>query len=134
MISRNRMGARIANANGAEAQQQSRHWHDSAGASVGTLVATASPTQCAHANRVTVTMDRFDIDADAIVADVAALYAGSDLENNQPRTAAGCMAGPTDSDCGPVFAALGLPFGDAPAGSQRFFTVKAGAARTAQVP
>jgi uncharacterized repeat protein (TIGR04052 family) len=97
-------------------------------------VATASPTQCAHANRVTVTMDRFDIDADAIVADVAALYAGSDLENNQPRTAAGCMAGPTDSDCGPVFAALGLPFGDAPAGSQRFFTVKAGAARTAQVP
>ncbi len=97
-------------------------------------VATAAPTSCAHANRPTVTIERLDLDADVIVADVAALYAGSDLENNQPRTAAGCMSGSADSDCGPIFAALGLPFGEAPAAPQRFMTVKAGAARTAHSP
>ncbi len=96
--------------------------------------ATASPTSCAHANRVTVAFDTFDLDADLIVADVAALYAGSNLEENQPRTAAGCMSGPSDSDCGPVFSALGLPFNDAPAGAQRFLRAQAGAARTARAP
>jgi len=96
--------------------------------------ATASPTNCAHANRVTVAFEKFDLDADLIVADVAALYAGSNLEENQPRTAAGCMSGPSDSDCGPVFSALGLPFNDAPAGAQRFLRAQAGAARTARAP
>ncbi len=96
--------------------------------------ATASPTSCAHPNRPTVTFDRFDPDADVIVADVAALYAASDLESNQPRTAAGCMAGPMDADCGPIFAALGLPFGEASAGPQRFLSVRAGAARAARGP
>ncbi|MBX7118740.1 MAG: metallo-mystery pair system four-Cys motif protein [Gemmatimonadaceae bacterium] len=93
--------------------------------------ATEPPTRCGHANRVTVAFDRFDPDADLIVADVAALYAGSDLENNQPRTAAGCMSGPSDADCGPVFKVLGLAFGDAPAGPQSWLRAQPGAARAA---
>ena len=44
------------------------------------------------------------------------------------------MSGPSDADCGPVFAALGLPFNDAPAGPQRFLRVQAGGAAAAQAP
>ena len=96
--------------------------------------ATAAPTQCTYGNRATMQFDKFDLSRDVIVADVAALYAGSNLEENQPRTAAGCMSGPSDSDCGPIFTKLGLPFNDAPAVPQQFMRTKSGALRTARTP
>jgi hypothetical protein len=96
--------------------------------------ATAAPTQCTYGNRATMQFDKFDLSRDVIVADIAALYAGSNLEENQPRTAAGCMSGPSDSDCGPIFSKLGLPFNDTPAVPQQFMRAKSGAVRTARTP
>jgi len=96
--------------------------------------ATAPPAQCANGNRVTVRFDRFDAARDVVLADVAALYADSNLEENQPRTAAGCMSGPTDGDCQAIFAKLGLPFNGTPAGPQRFLRVQAGGLRTVRTP
>jgi hypothetical protein len=68
--------------------------------------------------------DDFNPARDVIVADVAALYRASDLEDNQAQTAAGCMSGPNDFDCAPIFRALGLPFGEAPGTPQRFMRVE----------
>lgn len=86
--------------------------------------ATTSPTACAQRNSATVRLADFDVARDVIVADVAALYRASDLEDNQPQTAAGCMSGPSDFDCAPIFRALGLPFGEAPSLPQRFLRVE----------
>jgi uncharacterized repeat protein (TIGR04052 family) len=49
-----------------------------------------------------------------VSVDLGALHAGSDLLSAPPAGdhMAGCMSGPTDPQCAPIFAALGLPFGD----------------------
>lgn len=86
--------------------------------------ASAPPTECAQRNAVTMRFDNVDLARDVIVADVAALYRESNLEDNQPQTAAGCMSGPSDRDCGPIFKALGLPFNDVPAAPQTFMRVE----------
>jgi len=86
--------------------------------------ASAPPTECAQRNAAPVRFEGFDLTRDEIVADVAALYRASDLEDNQPQTAAGCMSSPADFDCAPIFRALGLPFGAAPALPQRFLRVE----------
>ncbi len=91
---------------------------------VPTGTATAPPTDCAQRNAVPVRFEDFDLSRDVIVADVAALYRASDLEDNQTQTAAGCMSSPADFDCAPIFRALGLPFGAAPAAPQRFLRVE----------
>ncbi len=81
-------------------------------------------TACSTPNRVEAELDSFDPESDAIVADLAALVAGAPLEDNQPDTPVGCMAGPTDGDCAPLFENLGLPFGGSDAsGPQTFFSV-----------
>jgi len=81
-------------------------------------------TACAQRNEAQIELRNFDPTQQQIVLDVAALYAQSDLENNQEGTAAGCMSAPNDRDCGPIFAALGLPFADTPAAAQRLFRVE----------
>jgi uncharacterized repeat protein (TIGR04052 family) len=86
--------------------------------------ATSPPTACAQRNAVSIRLDDFDPARDEIVADVAGLYRGSNLEDNQPQTAAGCMSSPNDRDCGPIFRALGLPFNDVPAATQSFLRVE----------
>lgn len=88
--------------------------------------ATTVPTRCESPNRVAVALNGFDVTHDAIVIDVAELLNGADVTFNQPKTASGCMSGPTDNDCAPLFAALGLPFGSKPAGTQRIFRVERG--------
>jgi uncharacterized repeat protein (TIGR04052 family) len=87
--------------------------------------ATVIPTACAQPNRVTVTLPTFDAASQVVVADIAALVAGSNLNVNQIG-AAGCMSAPTDTDCPPIFQAFGLAFngGAAPA-SQTFFRAAA---------
>lgn len=86
--------------------------------------ASTVPTSCQHANRPQVAFDAFDVAQDVVNLDLAAMLRGADVTVNQPRTAMGCMSGPTDSDCAPVFASLGLPFGAAAATPQTAFRVR----------
>lgn len=93
-----------------------------------------APTSCAQPNRAEVRLPGFDPAADVIVADLAALLSRSDVRRNQPQTAMGCMSAPNDTDCGGLFASLGLSH---PSGTGRdtpafFRAAKAGTARTAQ--
>jgi hypothetical protein len=80
-------------------------------------------TSCANPNRVEVEWDTFDPDADTVVADYAALVDGATVGDDQAADV-GCMAKPTDTDCGPLFQNLGLPFGDQPGGTQSFFSAE----------
>lgn len=66
---------------------------------------------CDAPNRPTLTVTGLDLDAGAVTLDVAALYAGVDLDANTDGTAPGCMSQPTDPECAPSFAHLGLDFG-----------------------
>jgi len=84
------------------------------------------PTQCSEPNRPEVQFAAFDVSQDVVLADLAALLKDSNVDINQPNTAAGCMSGPEDSDCAGIFANLGLPFGGKPAGPQTFFRRQAG--------
>jgi uncharacterized repeat protein (TIGR04052 family) len=85
--------------------------------------ASTVPTSCTATNRPTVTLTGFDLTRDRVVADVAALVSGSDLNRNQGGPA-GCMSGTADLDCPPIFSAFGLPFaGGAPPVAQTFFRV-----------
>ncbi|MCE2902336.1 MAG: MbnP family copper-binding protein [Gemmatimonas sp.] len=93
-----------------------------------------SPASCAQPNRAEVRLPGFDPASDVIVADLAALLARSDVRRNQPQTAMGCMSAPNDTDCGGLFASLGLSH---PSSTGRdtpafFRAAKAGAVRTAQ--
>ncbi|WP_224361456.1 MbnP family copper-binding protein [Hyalangium versicolor] len=81
-------------------------------------------TSCEHPNRFEVEIATFDPSASqAVVLDVATLFAGSNLDTNQESTAPGCMAELNDQDCAPLFQRMGLGFGSTqanPAG-QVFF-------------
>jgi len=81
---------------------------------------------CARQNRGEVFLPRFDPQADTIVADLAALLADNDLTVNAPTTPPGCMAGPDDTDCGPMMQNLGVNFANGlpDASRQTFFQVR----------
>jgi uncharacterized repeat protein (TIGR04052 family) len=83
--------------------------------------ASVVPTACAQRNVAEIFLPAFDPATDIVVADVAALYAGNNLEQNQEGTAAGCMSSPTDRDCAAIFASLGLLFPGMPVTAQPFF-------------
>ena len=80
-------------------------------------------TSCANGNRVEVEFGAFDASASTVVADYAALVEGAALDQDMAPDA-GCMSKPADTDCGPLFANLGLPFGETPAGTQQFFSAE----------
>jgi uncharacterized repeat protein (TIGR04052 family) len=84
---------------------------------------TQPPTTCRNPNRAIVTLPRFDVDQNVIVADLARLVAKTNLTQNQPKTAPGCMSEPTDRDCQGIMAQLGLPFAGQFAIAQTFFSV-----------
>lgn len=79
---------------------------------------------CTNSNRAEVRLAQFDVAADTVVLDIATLFGGSDLAFNTTGTAKGCMSGTTDPECVPMFARLGLAFGDAAAGTQSVFANK----------
>lgn len=81
-------------------------------------------TSCSTPNRVDVELATFDPETGVVVADFEALVEGASLQENQPDTPVGCMAGPSDGDCGPLFSNLGLPFDGAEAGTQSFFSAR----------
>jgi cytochrome c peroxidase len=92
---------------------------------------TGETMTCTAPNRALVRLPDFDPDRDLIVADLAALLAGSDLEHGDPVYGPGCTAAADDADCAPVFQALGLPFGDGPVVPQSFFRAYKGDPSTA---
>ena len=81
-------------------------------------------TSCSTPNRVQVELATFDPDADRVVADYAMLVEGAALDMNQDETPVGCMAGPMDGDCGPLFDNLGLAFQGSTPPAQQFFSVE----------
>lgn len=83
--------------------------------------AVKPPTECTQPNRPQVTITQFDVDAESVVADVAALFAGNGGSENQV-----CMSSLKSATCAPMFAALGLPF-NAPATIPQTFLRKASA-------
>ncbi|MDD2700988.1 MAG: metallo-mystery pair system four-Cys motif protein [Sideroxydans sp.] len=85
---------------------------------------TLPPSECLHPNRVNIVFDKFDVNKDEVVADLAALLQEVNVDVNAPDTAPGCMSAENDADCPGIFAAFGLPFGEQPAVQQRFFTVR----------
>lgn len=86
--------------------------------------AIKAPTVCAQENRPVVTLADFDVDAESVVADIGALFAGNGGADNQV-----CMSSLKSATCGPMFASLGLPF-NAPATIPQTFLRKASAAPT----
>ena len=81
-------------------------------------------TGCDTPNRVAVEFSAFDPASDRVVSDYAMLVDGAELGVNQPETPVGCMSGPMDADCSPLFDNLGLPFGGSTPATQRFFSVE----------
>jgi uncharacterized repeat protein (TIGR04052 family) len=79
------------------------------------------PVSCRFPNRPTITLAGFDPARHVVAFDLAELLRDSNVDVNQPETAAGCMSAQTDVDCGGLFGALGLPFGSKGAGGQRVF-------------
>ena len=92
---------------------------------------TRVPVSCRAPNEVAVTLPMFDVDRDVVRFDLRALLAEANVDINDADTAVGCMSGPTDADCAPIFRRLGLPFGDIGVGRQAVFTVRRGAAESA---
>jgi uncharacterized repeat protein (TIGR04052 family) len=94
--------------------------------STGCRVAAGSqkPSECAYPNTVRIALDGFDPSRHTIVADLAALVAGTDLARNRPKTAPGCMSEPDDLDCAQIVEHLGLGFGGKPSAGQTFFRVE----------
>ncbi len=86
---------------------------------------TQAPSACQNPNRVTVQLDRFNVATQTVVADIAAVLAGANVDVNAPNTSPGCMSFLDDADCPPVMGALGLAYGGVAApGQQRLFSVR----------
>ncbi len=84
---------------------------------------TVIPTSCASPNRTTVDLPGFDPAKNAVVADLGSLLTSTRIDQNAPDTPGGCRSEPEDPDCTGIFANFGLPFGDVPAGPQKFFVI-----------
>jgi uncharacterized repeat protein (TIGR04052 family) len=82
--------------------------------------ASIVPTTCAQANRLDISLDRFNADTDVIVADAARLFAGNGTNGDSSQV---CMSSPRSGACRPMFSSLGLAFNDAAASVQKFLSV-----------
>ncbi|MGG6265914.1 MbnP family copper-binding protein [Leptolyngbya sp. AN03gr2] len=80
------------------------------------------PQSCANPNTATITFDNFNPQKNVIVADLKSLLANTNLSQNQPNTAIGCMSEPQDNDCAGIMTSFGLPWNGQPA-RQSFFRV-----------
>jgi hypothetical protein len=64
-------------------------------------------TSCANPNRIPVKLASFDSARQRVVLDLKPLFAGIDLGKDQGFST-GCMSGPADPECAPMFENLGL--------------------------
>jgi uncharacterized repeat protein (TIGR04052 family) len=69
--------------------------------------ATGATVACKLSNRASIRLARFDPAKQDVAVDLKALLAGNDITANRAG-APGCMSGPTDPECGGVFASLGI--------------------------
>lgn len=69
--------------------------------------ATGETVRCGASNRAAVTLRRFDPARQQVAVDLKAMLAGVDVTRNGGG-APGCMGGPTDPECAPIFKAFGL--------------------------
>lgn len=67
-------------------------------------------TTCKIENRPEFSFPKFDLNKDVLKVDLKSLFARSNVDINQEKTAAGCMSFAGDSDCKGIFETLGLPF------------------------
>lgn len=103
------------------------HHRDRAGfiihlGSTGCMGGAQKPETCKNPNTSTISLNNFNPEKDAIVADITALVANTNLAKNQPETPLGCMSDPKDGDCAGVMRNFGLPWNGQPA-RQTFFRV-----------
>jgi len=82
--------------------------------------ASTIPTSCAQGNRLAVTLRGFNPDSDVVIADAAPLFAHN---GTQPDSSQVCMSSPKTAACGPMFAALGVPFNGSTEAPQGFLRV-----------
>lgn len=75
--------------------------------STGCTSTTPGNATCTNPNRIEVTLNGFDADRDAVVADMKTLLAASNVDV-ESGGAPGCMAAPTDGDCGPLLPRFGV--------------------------
>lgn len=85
---------------------------------------TTAATSCQNPNRVSVELTPFDVSKNVVIADIAPILAGSDVDTNTGGTSPGCMSFLGDADCVPVMQALGLPYMEHKANPQQLFKVK----------
>lgn len=85
---------------------------------------TSSPSGCQNPNRVTVTLNNFDVKKNTVVADIGKVLSEANVAVNAPGTSPGCMSFLKDEDCPPIMSALGLPYENNAAGVQKLFKVK----------
>jgi len=86
--------------------------------------AMGNVTSCAHGNRPQTFLDGFNPNDDVLVADMARLLDGADMNANAMDTPPGCTSTPDDGDCAPIFNNLGLSFAGSVPGPQRFFRME----------
>ncbi len=65
---------------------------------------------CSSPNRVEIALSDFRSMSGRVAVDLATLFQGTDLQDG---VRSDCSSGPAESECGPMFAALGLPFNGA---------------------
>lgn len=87
---------------------------------------TTPATSCAQPNRPEVTLPEFVPGKSVVIADLAALLKDANVDKANEKFSGGCMSSPVDEDCAPMFASLGLPFGEAAARPQTFFRLGTG--------
>jgi uncharacterized repeat protein (TIGR04052 family) len=75
----------------------------------------ANSVSCDTPNRPVIELRDFDLDRDRVAIDIGSLFKDVDLESAK----GGCMSEPDNTVCAPMFAALGLPFGEHPAKSRQ---------------
>lgn len=70
-------------------------------------------TDCTAPNVASITLEGFDPASSTVVLDLAGLFAAVNLDADEGGSEL-CMSSPADPECGALFAALGLDFGDTP--------------------
>lgn len=87
----------------------------STGCSGNPATTAGTETACTNANRLGVKFNAFNTTSQTVLLDIAKLLKDADL-TYEGGGAAGCMSGTTDSECAPIFKALGLGLTGANAG------------------
>jgi len=86
---------------------------------------TGGVTACDRENVATIELAGFDVASNVVVVDYGAVMANSDLGVADAGGAPGCMSGPTDPECAPVFSNLGIDIatGDPMPDAQTLFSM-----------